>query len=118
VLILVTLLGLIAGLDLPHFAVLAAVFAFGLIAVFDSHPICRVEIKALPEGGVSQAADAYRTLLANAGCKIVSERKSFSKRRVEFVFRTPHTTTRERLHAELALLTPAELRGEVDWEVE
>ncbi len=117
-LILVTLLGLICGLDLPHFAVLAAAFAFVLIAVFDAQPICRVVVKELPEGGVSQAAEAYRTKLAACGCKIVSERKSFSKQRVEFVFRTPRNGARERIHAELALLTPVELRGEVDWEVE
>lgn len=117
-LILVTLLGLISGLNLPHFAVLAAAFAFALIAAFDAHPICRIVVKELPEQGVSQAAEAYRTTLAQAGCRIVSERKSFSKRRVEFVFRVPRGIANDRLHADLALLIPAELKGEVDWEVE
>jgi hypothetical protein len=117
-LIIVTLLGLISGLNLPHFAVLAALFAFGLIYLFDAHPICRVVVKQLPEGGVSRAAEAYRSALGASACKILSEKKAFGKRRVAFVFRVPRASTQEHLHAELTRLVPAELRGEVDWEVE
>lgn len=117
-LILVTLLGLISGLNLPHFAVISAVFAFVLIAIFDRHPICRLEVKEMPKERVAQSAEAYRSTLVKAGCKIVSEKKSFAKQRVEFVFRTSRSLTRERLHADLALLIPPDLKGEVDWEVQ
>ena len=41
-LIVVTLAGLIAGLGLPHFAVITTVFAFILIYAFDASPACRV----------------------------------------------------------------------------
>jgi hypothetical protein len=117
-LIVVTLIGLICGLNLPHFAVLSALFAFGLIYVFDAQPICRMVVKALPENAVPRAAEAYRTALANAHCRVLSEKKGFAKRRVEFVFRMPREATRESLHAELARIVPAEIRGELDWEVE
>jgi hypothetical protein len=117
-LIIVTLLGLISGLNLPHFAVLAAAFAYVLIYLFDAKPICRMMVKALPEANVSRAAESYRNALANARCRVLSEKKSFTKRRVEFVFRMPHDSTRELLHAELAQVVPADVRGEVDWEVE
>jgi len=50
------------------------------------------------------------------GCSIISEHRSAEKERVEFVFRLPRRSTRERLNAELCAIA-AELRGDVDWEV-
>lgn len=116
-LIVVTLTGLIAGLGLPHFAVITTVFAFILIYLFDSHPTCRIKVDQLPKGRVAEAALAYRAILEGRGCRIISERKSFAKDRVEFVFRLPRVGTRDTLHAELCD-APAEIRGEIDWEVE
>ncbi len=116
-LIIVTLIGLTAGLGLPHFAVIAAVFTYVLLFFFDAHVACRIVVKQIPDGRVSQAADAYRAALTREGCKILSEHKSFSKERVSFVFRLPRRLPRERLHALLCEL-PVEVRGELDWEVE
>jgi hypothetical protein len=117
-LIITTLLGLIAGLNLPHFAVIAAALAWVLIWIFDSYPICRVEIKQLPTGRVDEAMSAYRETLKRAGCKVLSEKKSLSKHRAEFVFRLPRETTQERVHAALCGEPAEALRGEIDWEVE
>lgn len=116
-LIVVTLAGLIAGLGLPHFAVITTVFALVLIYLFDSHPACRVKVEQLPAGRVPECADAYRAVLLAQGCKLISEHKSLAKQRVEFVFRLPRAGTRDGLHAELCGV-PAEVRGEIDWEVE
>ncbi len=116
-LIAVTLTGLIAGLGLPHFAVITTVFVFVLIYLFDSHPACRVKIDQLPEGRLAESAEAYRGALQAKGCKIISERKFFAKRRVEFVFRLPRASTRDAVHAALCDVR-ADVRGEVDWEVE
>jgi hypothetical protein len=116
-LIAVTLAGLIAGLGLPHLAVITTLFEFVLIYVFDSRPACRVRIDHLPEGRTAETADVYRGVLEAQGCKIISERKPFGKARVEFVFRLPRAGTRDRLHAALCNV-PAEVRGEIDWEVE
>ena len=117
-LIIVTLVGLISGLNLPHFAVLATAFAYVLIFFLDANPICRMVVKELPTGRVAQAAEAYRAALAQLGCKVLSERKRFARSRLELVFRAPRVSTPERLHTDLYKLVPPEVRGEVDWEVD
>ncbi len=116
-LISVTLAGLIAGLGLPHFAVITAVFTFVLIYLFDSNPACRVKIGALPAGRVNECTNLYRTILQAHGCRIIAEHNPLGKDRIEFVFRMPRKATRDGLHAALSE-APADLRGEIDWEVE
>jgi uncharacterized membrane protein YhaH (DUF805 family) len=116
-LIVVTLAGLIAGLGLPHFAVITTVFAFALIYLFDSHPACRIKIDQLPTGCIVASAEAYREVLIGHGCNIIAEHKSFVKERLEFVFRLPRRGSRDALHTALCNV-PIEVRGDVDWEVE
>jgi hypothetical protein len=117
-LIAVTLTGLVAGLGLPQLAVITTVFTFILIYVFDSHPACRVKIDQVPEGRSADSADAYRGVLRGQGCKIISERKSTGKKEgFEFVFRLPRAGTRDGLHAALCEV-PADVRGQVAWEIE
>ena len=115
-LIIVTLAGLIAGLGLLHFAVIITLFAFALIYVFDSSPPFRIRIEGLPKGRTADCAEAYRGMLKEHGCSIISEHRSAEKERIEFVFRLPRRSTRDRLEAELRSIA-AELRGDVDWEV-
>jgi hypothetical protein len=116
-LIIVTLIGLISGLNLPHFAVLSALFAWVVIFFFDGHPVCSLEVHEVPKGRVRDAAESYRSALAALGCQIISENKSFSKHRIDYVFRAPRSTTQANLHAALIERVPPELRGEIDWEV-
>lgn len=116
-LIVVTLTGLVAGLGLPHFAVITTVFAFLLILFFNSAPACRVKIDQLPTGRLHDSADAYRAVLHAHRCKLIAEHKSTVKERLEFVFRMHRSVTRDRLHAALSDLPP-ELRGDIDWEIE
>jgi hypothetical protein len=116
-LIAVTLTGLIAGLGLPHFAVITTVFVFVLIWLFDSRPACRVKIEPAPEGRLAEYAQIYRQVLEARGCKIISERRSAAKKRLEFVFRLPRANTRDSLHAALCE-APVDVRPEIDWEVE
>jgi hypothetical protein len=115
-LIVVTLAGLIAGLGLLHFAVMIALFAFGLIWVFDARPPFRIRIEGLPRERTSDCAAAYRGVLKSQGCSIISEHHSVEKERVEFVFRLSRRCTRDRLETELRSIA-ADRRGEVDWEV-
>jgi hypothetical protein len=117
-LILVTLIGLIAGLNLPHFAVLAALFAFVLIYLFDAHPTCRLVIDELPGKRTVKAAELYRMVLHNAACKILHERTDVSKRRFEAVFRMPRTASREGIDLAVARDVPEELRGQAHWQIE
>lgn len=116
-LIVVTLVGLIAGLGLPHFAVITTAVAFILILAFDSTPVCRVKIEQLPLDRIHESAEAYRAVLLGQGCRIIAEHKIGPKGRVEFVFRMPRRVARAGLHAALCE-TPLEARGEIDWEVE
>jgi hypothetical protein len=117
-LIIVTLIGLIAGLDLPHFAVMATAFAWVLIFAFDGHPVCQLEVHEIPKGRLKDAAAAYRAVLAELKCTLISEDKSFSKNRIDYVFRAPRNSTHADLHAALCEKVPADVRGEIDWEVE
>ncbi|MBX3427978.1 MAG: hypothetical protein KF779_00195 [Hyphomonadaceae bacterium] len=117
-LIMVTLIGLIAGLNLPHFAVMATIFSWVLIYIFDGHPVCELEINEVPKGKVREASDAYRVTLAALGCKLISEYRSFGKNRINFVIRAPRNKTQAELTAALCEQVPPELRGELDWEVE
>lgn len=116
--IIVTLLGLIAGLNLPHFAVLSAAFAWVLIYIFDGHPVCSVEVNDIPKGKVKEAAVVYRNLLVANRCKIISEDKSYSKNRVSFVFRAPRDFDQATMHAKLCSDVPDDVRGDIDWEIE
>ncbi|MFN3463340.1 MAG: hypothetical protein ACK4X1_04615 [Terricaulis sp.] len=117
-LIMVTLIGLIAGLNLPHFAVMATAFAWVLIYAFDGHPVCELEVHEVPKGRLKEASDAYRANLVQLGCTVISEERAFAKNRVTFVLRAPRNKTQAQLTAALCENVPAEVRGELDWEVE
>jgi hypothetical protein len=113
----VTLAGLSAGLGLPHLAVIVTLFEFALIQLFDARAPYRIRVEHVPTGHLAESALAYRGLLVAHGCKIIGEHRSLGKNRIEFVFRLPKAAARDLLHAEFSEL-PAELRGDVDWEIE
>lgn len=117
-LIIVTLIGLISGLNLPHFAVLSAIFAWVLIYIFDGHPVCSMEVHEVPKGRVKDAAEAYRATLTALGCRVISEKRNFSKHRLEYVFRAPRQASHATLQGALCERVAPDLRGEIDWEVE
>lgn len=117
-LIVVTLVGLISGLNLPHFAILATLFAYILIFFLDAFPICRIIVKELQSSTVTASAEAYRTALTQMNCKVLSERKHYAKPRVEIVFRAPRDSTPDALHAELHRRVAPDVRGELDWEID
>jgi hypothetical protein len=115
-LIIVTLIGLICGLNLPHFAVLATAYAW-LVILFDSRPIYSLDVKELPKGRVVEAAAAYRAAFANLNCGLISENKSFAKNRITYVIRGPRKVDHASFEAALAERVIADLRGELDWQM-
>jgi hypothetical protein len=115
-LIIVTLLGLIAGLGLVPFAVIITLFTFALIYVFDTRPPYRIRVQGIGKDRSGSCAEVYRDILKGHGCSIIAEHHSLEKARIEFVFRLPRRSSRDRLDLELRSIA-AELRGEVDWEV-
>jgi hypothetical protein len=117
-LIVVTLIGLICGLNLPHFAVLAALYAWGLIFLFDRRPVFSLDVRQIADGRTKDASAAYHQALKGIGCKIISEGMSPAKGRVDFLLRAPRASSHGTLQAALAERVPAELRGELRWKVE
>jgi hypothetical protein len=115
-LIIVTLVGLIAGLGLWLFAVIITLFTFALIYIFDTRPPYRIRVEGLAKDRAGSCAEVYRGILKGHGCSIIAEHHSLEKARIEFVFRLPRRSTRDRLDLELRSIA-ADLRGEVNWEV-
>lgn len=114
--IIVTLIGLIAGLNLPHFAVLAAIYAWVLIFM-DGRPIFSIEVNEIPKGKMSETASAYQAAFAELGCRLISEHKSHAKRRISYVVHGQRNSERVGMESALADKIPSALRGELDWEV-
>ncbi len=116
-LIFVTLIGLSAGLDLPHLAVLSTVLAMVLIYVMDSHITHRIEIKGLEREQVVDASNAYRDVLKQHQFHFISQTRNASKGRVTLICRTPWRIRRRDIQHYFEQTIPEELRGTVDWEI-
>ena len=116
--IFVTLIGLSCGLDLPHVAVMATVFGFMLIYVLDASAAYRIDIRALPADHVSESAAAYRALLEQENCRIVSEKKNPGKKRVTFIFRSSTHATYHFPADVLETQIDDSLKGSVNWEID
>jgi hypothetical protein len=97
---------------------LATAFALALIAVLDANVTYQITVKGLPAGSLEPAARAYRSLLERERCRVIGDRKHFSRGSVELVFQTPHRVTREQLDHVLATEIPFDVRGALDWEAE
>ena len=116
--IFTTLIGLSCGLDLPHVAVLATVFGYVLIYILDASVAYRIDIRALPSKHVAEAAAAYRALLEQEDCRIVSEKKNPAKKRVIFIFRSSKHVTHHYLQNLLETQIDESLKGSVNWEID
>lgn len=115
--ILVTLVGLSSGLNLPHVAVLSTLFGYGLIYLLDRQVAYRIEVKGITPGEETEAARIYRTVLEQAGCEVISERKNLAKHRVMLFFLTSHNVEHEELEELLENEVPESFKGVVDWEM-
>jgi hypothetical protein len=116
--IFTTLIGLSCGLDLPHVAVLATIFGYVLIYILDASVAYRIDIRALPSKRIAEAAAAYRVLLEQEDCHIVSEKKNPGKKRVMFTFRSSKHVTHHYLQDLLETQIDESLKGSVDWEID
>jgi hypothetical protein len=114
--ILVTLIGLSCGLNLPHLAVLATAFGFVLILILDSAATYRILVKGLEPRTIADTAVAYRAVLERARCRVLNEKKDFDRHQVAFIFHAPHRLGPPQLMHEFDATVPEALRGAVDWE--
>ncbi len=117
-LIIVTLVGLLCGMNLPHFAVIATAFVWFVILVFEGNPVYRLDVTHIAKENLKPAADAYKAELANLGARLVTENNAVSKGKLVFVFRAPRSFSQDALYEAALKHLPPELRGELDWRVE
>ncbi len=116
-LILITLIGLACGLNLPHLAVLVAAFGLVLYSLLDRRVTYQMAVKGTASDALPPAARAYRDALEHGGYRVLNERKDFGKQQVTFVFRAPYASHRDRRRPQLDSEIPQNLRGAVDWEI-
>ena len=116
--IFVTLIGLSSGLELPHVAVLATAFGFVLIYVLDARITYSIDVRSIPPEHVAEAAAAYKEVLRQQGCHILSEKKNPEKKRISFIFRTSPKVRRHQLEDLLETKIDARLKGSIDWEID
>lgn len=116
--IFVTLIGLSSGLELPHVAVLATAFGFVLIYVLHAQITYRIDVRALSSNVVGDAAVAYRRVLEQQGCRILSEKKNPAKERVSLIFRASPDITRRQLEDQFESQIDDSLKGSLDWEID
>lgn len=116
--IFVTLIGLSSGLNLPHIAVLSTLFGFVLISIVDRHAIFQIEVKGIGRQSIVDAAAAYRGLLEQRGCRIISEKKNPAKESLVLIFRCSRKVSTVELEQAMNSQISGPLKGIVDWEVD
>ncbi len=116
--ILVALVGLSCGLDLPHVAVLSAAFGWILVFFVDSRVTYLLQIKGVNAGRFAETAAAYRSVLEKLTCIVLSEKKSPRKKRMTFVFRCSQAIEFDRLEEAFATQIDPELQATIDWEID
>ena len=84
--------------------------------VLERNNFGRLQVRSLTAETIPRAAETYRQLLLRAGCRIVGERKRFTKGMVSFVFTAPANFDREKIERKVCESLPAEERGLADWD--
>lgn len=113
--ILVTVVGLCCGLKIYIVAVPATVIGWILIFLLEQQVTGIIRVSGVGEHALLEATRAYRSLIIEAGCKIIGEQTKFIKREFNFVVKAPATLDRQRLQSQFDAL-PTETRGVVDYE--
>lgn len=114
--ILATVIGLCAGLDLLHVAIISTVFGFLLIWILDSRRTFCMVVQGISKGKVADATTAYRAMLEGANCRILGERKNLSKNSLRLIFRGPEDLDHEHLQEQMESDLPEKYHGAIDWE--
>jgi hypothetical protein len=116
--ILVTLIGLSCGLDLPHVAVLATAFGWVLMYILEWKITYSIDVRALPDDRLMESVLAYRQVLESNGCRIIGEKKRPGSGRVIFIFRPGNNHSPSEIQALLENGIEPDLRGLVDWKID
>ncbi len=114
--ILATVIGLSAGLDLPQVAILSAAFGFIIIWVIETRTTYRMVVQGLHKSDIPEAAVAYRQILQKRRCHIIQERKNLNKHAITFVFRVSRKFDMAELEQVFESKLDENHRGAIDWE--
>ena len=117
-LIFVTLIGLSAGLDMPHVAVLVTAFGFMLIFLLDARFTFRILIRGVAPETIREAAAAYRYVMLEEDCRILSEKKRPDRGRITFIIRSKNAALGKQLEEKFDTAVDESLRASADWEIE
>lgn len=113
--ILVTVVGLCAGLELYVVAVLATLFGWVLIYTQELRTVGRLLVMGLNREIMAKASAGHADVLRQCGCTILSEERNLEKGIVAFVYRGPPDVTRAVLEGHFARL-PEDEQGAVGWD--
>lgn len=116
-LIFVTLIGLSAGLDLPHVAILVTVFGFLLIFVLEARFTLRIDVRGLSPETFLAAVNSYREALEREDCQIINEKKYPGRGRVIFIIRCSSAATRKKCEKSFNYNVDESFGGSVDWKI-
>ncbi|MEL6581301.1 MAG: hypothetical protein AAFQ14_16280 [Cyanobacteria bacterium J06621_12] len=116
-LILVALIGLCCGLKMLYIAAISTFVAWILIYILERRTLHHMEIKKIKEEVFSEATEAYRQVLSMQNCRIIIEKKNFSKSKVDFIFSSPSKLHREDIEIFLKQHIKSENCGTIDWNI-
>ena len=114
-LILVTLVGLCVGLDLPVMALITTISAWAIIYVFGAAPHHVVEVKFADKHGVPQARSDLETSLKSAGFAVAGVNKAKAKHTFTFTVVGGRGGSRDALVHAMMELDAAEPDLITDW---
>jgi hypothetical protein len=114
--ILSVIVGVSTGLKLMVVAVLATACGWLVIWALERKTWGRLQVRGLLPTAIPRSAAAYRKLLLGAGCRILGERKKYTKGMVSFVFSAPRAIDREALEEQIYKTVEEDIRGVVDWD--
>jgi hypothetical protein len=113
--ILVTVVGLCCGLKIFVVAVPATIVGWLLIFFLEQQIAGTIRVSGVAENLLPEATRTYRSLILQAGCRVIGEHTRFVKREFVFVVKAPARLNRDQLQGQFDQIAP-ELRGVVDWE--
>jgi len=116
--IVVTLIGLCVGLDLPVMAAFTSIGACAIMFLVGRENYYTVEIKFEGKSNVSEAVEGIRGQLAGKGFEIRSVNKTKFKPTAEFVLTAKHGVTRETLVREMTAMQSEKANKVADWHLE
>lgn len=117
-LILVTLIGLTVGLDLPVMALIITAAGWIIIHFLGRQAHFGLEVRFDDKRSSNEAADAFAALLAERGFTAVSTTKSKFKPDVQYILRSTSGATREGLMRYLTEIQGTKKNGIADWHID